>query len=396
MSNILIISQHYYPENFRISDIAEELVKRGHKVTVITGYPNYPQGEIYDGYNGKSGKKNHGDEIINGVHVLRCYEHPRKHSKIHLFLNYYSISLSMKRKVKKLKEKYDLVLINQLSPVMQSWAGIYYAKKHYVKSLLYCYDLWPDSLAAGGIKKDSLIYNYYYRVSNKIYKNVDEILVTSKNFINYFVDKHHIEKEKLFYLPQYCEDLFSNIKHNPSSTTFNYVFAGNVGNVQSVETIIKAADVVKDDPSIKIHIVGDGSALDNCKRLAVEYDLDNVSFYGKRPLDEMPEFYEKASAMLVTLSKNEVISNTLPGKVQSYMCAGKPIIAAADGETPIIIGEAKCGLCAKSEDYNQLAKLFEDFKNVDQIQLSNNARDYYNKHFRKELFFKTLEERMKK
>ena len=395
MSKILIVSQHYYPENFRITDIAEELVKKGHMVTVLTGYPNYPQGYVLDDYKGRSGKKKHKEETINGVHILRCYEHPRKHSKIHLFLNYYSISLSMRSKARHLKEKFDVVLINQLSPVMQSWGGILYAKKHNIKSILYCYDLWPDSLAAGGIKENSLIYKYYYKVSNKIYKNVDEILVTSKNFINYFENKHHISSDKLYYLPQYCEDLFNNIEPIIQLKEFNYVFAGNIGNVQSVETIIKAASLIKKDNTIKIHIVGDGSDFSNCKKLANELKLNNVIFYGKRPLEEMPTFYSMASAMLVTLSNNDVISNTLPGKVQSYMCAGKPIIASANGETKTIIKEAKCGVCCSAEDYIELAKLMTVFKNLNQKELSINSRSYYNLHFNKELFFKTLEERLK-
>ena len=395
MSKILIVSQHYYPENFRITDIAEELVKKGHMVTVLTGYPNYPQGYVLDDYKGRNGKKKHKEETINGVHILRCYEHPRKHSKIHLFLNYYSISLSMRSKARRLKEKFDVVLINQLSPVMQSWGGILYAKKHNIKSILYCYDLWPDSLAAGGIKENSLIYKYYYKVSNKIYKNVDEILVTSKNFINYFENKHHISSDKLYYLPQYCEDLFNNIEPIIQLKEFNYVFAGNIGNVQSVETIIKAASLIKKDNTIKIHIVGDGSDFSNCKKLANELKLNNVIFYGKRPLEEMPTFYSMASAMLVTLSNNDVISNTLPGKVQSYMCAGKPIIASANGETKTIIKEAKCGVCCSAEDYIELAKLMTAFKNLNQKELSINSRSYYNLHFNKELFFKTLEERLK-
>lgn len=392
MSNILIVSQHYYPENFRITNIAETLVKKGNTVTVLTGYPNYPEGKIYEGYKGKD-KKTHKNEIINGVHVIRCYEHPRKHNSIDLFLNYYSVCLSMKRKAKKLKEKFDYVLINQTSPVMVGYAGIAYAKKHHVKSYLYCYDLWPDSLAAGGIKKDSLVYKYYYKVSNKIYKNVDKIMVTSKNFIDYFINFHKIEANKIEYLPQYCEDIYSKTDDVKDKNTkeYNYVFAGNVGKVQSVETIIKAANLIKNDSSIKIHIVGDGSNLLNCKQLAQDYNLSNVIFYGRKPIEEMPHFYAMASAMLVTLSKNDIISKTLPGKVQSYMCAGKPILASIDGETQTILDEANCGMYCNSEDFTSLAKIMVEFKNKNQNELSNNSRNYYINNFSKELFFERLE-----
>ena len=385
---ILVISQHYYPENFRITDICETLVKMGHQVDVICGLPNYPEGEVLSDY--KHGKNR--EQVINGVNIHRCFEIGRGKSKVKLFLNYYSVCLSMLSKAKKLKEKFDVVFINQLSPVMQAWAGIAYAKKHKVPCIMYCYDLWPDSLAAGGIGKNNPIFKYYYKVSNKCYKQVDKLLVTSKSFIDYFIDYHHIDVNKIHYLPQYCEDIFldNSVKYEKKDNEFNYVFAGNVGKMQSVETIIKAANEIKDDKSIKIHIVGDGSNLENCKKLASEYKLDNVIFYGRRPLEEMPKFYAMADAMLVTLAKNDVISKTLPGKVQSYMAAGKPIIAAIDGECQTIIKEAECGLVCNSEEYGTLGKLFLKFKNSNSLEFKQNSLSYYDNNFSKEKYYKLL------
>lgn len=392
--NILVVSQHYYPENFRITDICETLVKNGHQVTVICGYPNYPEGKSYPEYKGRN-KKNHKKEIINGVNVERCFEIPRGNNAIKLFMNYYSVCLSMKKRAKKIKGNFDLVFVNETSPVMVGWAGIAYAKKHKVPCLLYCYDLWPASLAAGGIKEGSFVYNHYYKVSNKIYKSCDLVMCTSKKFIEYFTTNQILDENHLYYLPQYCEDLFSNDNiTNENKNEYNYVFAGNVGKVQSVETIIKAANLIKDDTSIKIHIVGDGSNLNNCKQMVEEYKLSNVLFHGKHPIEEMPKFYSMADAMLVTLSNNKIISNTLPGKVQSYMCFGKPIIASIDGETQEILKEAKCGLYTNSEDYEGLAKLFVEFKKVDSKEMANNSKKYYNDNFKKEIFFSKLTKKM--
>jgi len=385
MSKILIVSQHYFPENFRITDIAETLVKFGHEVTVLCGYPNYPEGYIYPYYRGKN-KKKHCDEVINGVRIIRCHEHPRKHNFFDLFLNYYSISLSLKRKAKKLKEEFDVVLINSLSPVMTAWAGLAYGKKHKVKTILYCYDLWPDSLLAGGIKKNSLVYKYYERISSKIYREANKVLVTSKNFVRFLRDRYNVTSE---YLPQYCEDLFGKITTKLDDNIFNYVFAGNIGKLQSVETLIKAASLIEDE-SIKIHIVGGGSDLKNCQKLAQDLNIKNVAFYGKMSLEQMPSFYSFANAMIVTLAKNEVISNTLPGKIQSYLKAGKPIIGAIDGETKTIIAEAKCGMCCDAEDYKSLARLLVEFKKCNQEELSRNAVNYYENNFRKDLFFDKL------
>jgi len=392
---ILVVSQYYYPENFRITDICEELVKRGHHVEVITGLPNYPEGVVPKEY---KDKKNWEQEI-NGVKIHRCYEYGRGNSKIKLFLNYYSVSLSMKRKAKKMKEKFDLVLINQLSPVMVSWAGLAYAKKHKVPCLLYCYDLWPDSLAAGGIKKGNIIFKYFYKVSNKCYKNADKILVTSKMFLDYFADYHKIDSTKVEYLPQYCEDIFEMNNQDIENdiqlkTKYNYLFAGNIGKMQSVETIIQAAKLITNE-DITIHIVGDGSNLENCKNLANSLALDNVVFYGRRPLEEMPKFYQMADAMIVTLSKNDIISKTLPGKVQSYMCASKPIIGSIDGECFNIINEAKCGLVCHSEDCESLSNLFIKFKELDHKELQKNSKRYYEENFVKNKFFESLEKNMR-
>lgn len=381
---ILVVSQYYYPEPFRVTDICETLVERGHQVAVLTGLPNYPEGKILKEYKSKE----HRDEIRKGVRIIRCNEHGRGNNAFHLLWNYFSFAFSGKRMVRKLDKDFDVVLINQLSPVMMAWPGIKYAKKYNKKTLLYCYDLWPASLAAGGIKQGSFIYRIFDKISKKVYRQVDKIAVTSKSFIDYFTKEHGIENSKLFYLPQYCEELYSNIKPRVNDGTFNYVFAGNIGAMQSVETIIKAARLVKDDSTIKIHIVGDGRDLENCKKEAD--GLDNVIFYGRRPTDEMPKFYEMADAMLVTLTKDDLVSKTLPGKVQSYMAAGKPIIASIDGEAKMVIDEAKCGLVCEAENYEELASLFADFKNMNFENLSVDAKTYYESNFTKGMFFNKI------
>lgn len=387
---VLVVSQHYYPENFRITDICETLVKMGHDITVICGYPNYPEGYIYSDYRGKN-KKKHKDEVINGVSIHRCFEIARGHSSFKLFLNYYSVCLSMKRKAKRLKEQFDCVFVNQTSPVMVGWAGIAYARKHHVPCYLYCYDLWPASLAAGGIKKKSIVYKIFNRVSRKVYQRANRVLVTSKSFIEYLVDNHGLDKSKIFYMPQYCESLYEDIK-SKEHKGINYVFTGNVGRMQSVETIIRAADLVKNRGDIKIHIVGDGSDLNRCKELADSLQTNNIVFYGRRQIEDMPGFYSLADAMIITLSKDELISKTLPGKVQSYMAAGKPIVGAVDGEANEIIKESGCGYVCDSEDYESLALLFLNFDKKQAKIFSKASKDFYLKHFAKNTFFKKLNE----
>lgn len=384
---LLVVCQYYYPEPFRVTDICEELVKLGHQVTVLTGLPNYPEGKILQEYK----KKEHRDEIRNGVRIIRCHEHGRGKGRISLLWNYFSFAISGKRKIKKLDKDFDLVFVNQLSPVMMAWPGIKYAKKRGKKSLLYCYDLWPASLSAGGIKPESLIYKLFGRISKRIYNSVDHVCVTSKSFVDYLISSHNLDETRISYLPQYCEDVFKGIKDEPHSG-FNFVFAGNVGKMQSVETIIRAAALLKGRSDIKIHIVGDGRDLESCKSLAKELKTDNVVFHGRSPVEEMPKFYAMADAMLVTLAKDDVVSKTLPGKIQSYMAAGKPIIGAIDGETRRVIEEAKCGLVCGAEDYQELASIIRYFTEGTNVEtFKYNSIRFFKSEFSKKAFFERVE-----
>lgn len=393
---ILVICQYYKPEPFRISDICEEMVRRGHEVQVVTGYPNYPEGILYDGY----GKGKHIDEVINGVKVHRCFTIPRETGIAKRMMNYYSYAISSTKYVLSDKctasdgGKFDVVFCNQLSPVMMADAAIAYKKKHKVPAIMYCLDLWPESLIAGGITRESVIYKYYHHVSKKIYRQMDKILITSRMFSDYLENKFGIEKENIEYLPQYAEGIFEQIPSKSETGVFDFMFAGNIGEVQSVETILNAAEMLKEEP-VKIHIVGGGTDLERLKKIKTEKQLENVIFYGRRPLEEMPSFYEKADAMLITLAADPVLSLTLPGKVQSYMAVGKPIIGAIDGETKVIIEDARCGFGGKADNAEELADNIKRFisKETDRVNMGQNARRYYEKNFQEKLFMDKLESR---
>lgn len=385
---ILVVCQYYYPEPVRISDICEELVKRGHDVTVLTDIPNYPMGDIYPGYH----KKNKMIENINGVKVHRCFTIPRKKNVFMRLLNYHSFSFFSKLYINKLDDDFDVVFVNQLSPVMMANAAINYKKKYNKKIVMYCLDIWPESLCAGGIRKNSLIYKIYFNISRKIYKNMDKILVTSKSFINYLSDSFNINDDVFEYLPQYAESIFDKDKCRKKENGYiDLLFAGNIGKAQSIDTIIDAAFILKKHKNLFFHIVGDGQELERLKIKTKKFDLKNVIFYGRKPLEKMPEFYKKADAMLVTLCGDSLISSTLPGKIQSYMAAGKPIIAAANGETKEVIENAQCGYCSDAEDAKKLADNILKFINCNnKKELSNNSFIFYNKYFCKDKFINTI------
>ena len=384
---ILVVCQYYYPEPFRLPDICEAMVQQGHSVTVVTGTPNYPEGVVYPGYE----KGAHADEMRNGVRIHRCPLIPRKQGALYRFLNYYSFVYSSHRYLRGLKEDFDVVFVNQLSPVMMAEAALSWAKRNRKKCVLYCLDLWPESLMAGGIGKNSPIYKVFWHISRRIYRKADTILITSMGFRDYFRDVLGIKNQQIRYLPQYAEDMFGTVgAADTEQNGVHYLFAGNVGKSQAVETIVEAAKLVQDDNRIHIHIVGGGISLDSCKALAD--GLDNITFYGRRDVSEMPSFYAKADAMLVTLVDDATLSLTLPGKVQSYMAAGKAVIGAINGETARLVQTADCGSCAPAEDAAALAQILKNGADHPQLlrQHGQNARKYYDEHFRKETFMDTL------
>lgn len=382
---ILVACQYYAPEPFRISDICEALAEQGNDVTVVTGTPNYPEGEIYPGYE----KGARADEVIGGVRVHRCPLIPRKSGAVYRFLNYYSFVWSSRRYLRKMKEDFDVVFVNQLSPVMMAEGALAWAKRNHRRCVLYCLDLWPESLLAGGIGQGSPIYQLFLRISRRIYRSADGILVSSRGYAEYFREKFQIENVR--YLPQYAEDLFGELPQpTEEKQTVDFLFAGNVGSGQSVETIVEAARLLKNERTIHIHIVGGGISLEKCRILAE--GLPNITFYGRQELEQMPRYYAMADVFLVSLVKDPVLSMCLPGKVQSYLAAGKPVVGAIDGEAARVIREAECGMCAPAEDPETLAELIRRMAAQLELrkQYGENARRYYRAHFQKEKFISDL------
>lgn len=388
---ILVVCQYYWPEPFRIADLCETLVERGHQVTVVTGTPNYPEGTIYPGYEGTQ----HRDEVIRGVRVIRCPIHPRKRGALHRFWNYYSFVFASNRYLSGLKEDFDVVFVNQLSPVMMAQGAVRWARKHRKKCVLYCLDLWPESLKAGGIRSGSLVYRIFLNISRNIYQKADSILMTSQGFEQYFQTVLGIEKKKMFYLPQYAEEQFHTLPEiSDRDDRFYVLFAGNIGEAQSVETLVEAAHRLSNTSEIHVDIVGDGVALEKCRQMAA--GLTNITFHGRKNLSEMPYYYAKADVMAVTLKADPVLSLTLPGKVQSYLAAGKPVVGAIDGETAAVISAADCGLCGPAEDAATLAAniLAMSKKNDQLARWGENGLRYYRSHFSKAVFINHLEQQL--
>ena len=390
---ILIVSQYYYPEQFQINEIAPELVKRGHEVTVITGLPNYPQGEIYTGYEEKW------EEIIDKVKVIRTSIHPRKHDAINLVWNYLSFAINGTRTVKRLEEGFDLILAYQLSPVTSLFPAVAYKKRYGTHILAYCLDIWPESAQAHVKSDKGILYRFISRLSKALYQKCDHIAATSRPFIEYLHNKNGIACEKMSYLPQHADDSYLNMDLGSLDNGIaDFMYAGNLGQGQRVDVIIRAAAELKNE-NYRIHIVGDGSVKRALEVLAEELGVgDKVFFYGNQKRSDMPELYRKADALLITLRGDNFVGNTMPGKLQTYMTCGKPIFGAINGAAYETILASKCGACVSAGDYKGLSRLMKDYIDTPSKydDCGKNARIYFESHFTLKIYGDNLEKLLEK
>ena len=386
---ILVVCQHYYPENFQITPICEQLVKDGYDVTILTGLPNYPTRIVPDEY-----KKGHRDEIINGVHVVRGYEIGRRKGPLWLAINYVSFTLSFLHKVNVLSGDFDIVLVYQLSPVLMALPGIKYANKHKVPLMIYCCDLWPESMKMYIKNEKNILFRIMKRMSQKVYSRADVLAVQSKSFIDYMEQTHGIKRDKMIYMPAFADETYLETDFTSDDNLVDFVFLGNLGIAQNLISVLEAVNKIKDVPNFKVHFVGDGSCLGQMKEFVNNNGLEDiVQFYGRRSVEEMPKLYKPADACLVSLKADNATGLTLPSKVQGYMAAGLPIIGMIDGSAQEVIAEAKCGLCVNADDVDGFARVMKNFiENKEEYRdFGLNGRKYFKDNFNKRKLLDSIE-----
>lgn len=394
---ILIISQYYYPEQFQINEIAPELVRRGHEVTVVCGLPNYPHGTIYAGYETKEERENKASRYREqtGVNVIYSWQVLRGKGAIKRIANYFSFPIHASRIVKKLSPDYDVILCYHVSPIMMIYPGVVYKKKHHVPMVTYNLDIWPECAQAFTKSNKGLIYKLITKMSSWLYQQNDLILVTSRPFIDYLYRADGVEVNKMKYLPQHSssEMLDMNLNSDENGVA-DFLFAGNLGKGQWLDVIVKAAGVLGVRKNYMIHIVGDGSMRQELEALVKEKHLeDNFVFYGNQNRKDMPSFYKKADVLLISLRGNNEVGNTMPGKLQVYMTTGKPILGAINGAAKEVIEEAQCGRCVAAGDYEGLAELMKHYiDHPDEYsKCGKNAKEYFKNNFTLDFFITQLE-----
>lgn len=389
---LLVISQYYYPEQFRINEVCAELVRRGHKITVLTGRPNYPEGEVYPGYEHLKREEH------EGVEILRCQIAPRKQGAVRLAWNYLSYMTRAWFRVGQLPGDFDAVLVYQLSPVTMAVPALRYHKKHGVPVYLYCLDLWPESIRDYIHNTDSLLYRFMTRWCQKLYNRVQRIGVTSPSFQDYLHDVCLVPKENITYLPQHGEDMqhFGSLEAADNGVT-DFVFMGNVGVAQDLENVAKAVSLIRTPKPFLVHIVGIGPDLENLKKTVAQLGVeDHFRFHGRHPLEKMPDFYRLADGCLLTLYDDTAAGLTIPGKLQGYMSAGKPVIAAIGGGAAQVIAQSGCGLCVQPGKPEELAAIMTRFMEQPSqaAQMGKNGRAYFEKNFSLDVFTTQLEQQL--
>lgn len=395
--NILIITQYFYPENFKSNDLAFELKKKGHDVTVLTGLPNYPEGKIFEGYGVFKNRK----QIVNGVKVIRSLLLPRgKGGGIRLFINYYSFAVfaSIKAFLMGLNIKFDAIIVHEPSPITQYYPALLMNKIWKTPVYFWVMDLWPESLSIAGGVKNKWILNYYENVIKRFYKNSEKILITSQGFRKSINQKGNFD-DKIIYFPNWAEDTISEGNKDfpiPSLPDgFKVMFAGNIGEAQDLDNIVKAALELRDKKDIKFILVGDGRKMPFVKEFIEEHQLQETVFtMGRFPVEAMSSFFDKADVMLVTLKDDPIFNLTVPAKLQAYMSASKPVIAMLNGEGADNVKEADCGFTVSAGDYQSLANTILKASGLSKevlTQLGENSRRYYEDNFRMSSCISNLE-----
>jgi len=397
--NLLIITNHFFPENFRINDLALGLTERGHRVTVLSGVPDYPGGKFFPGY----GILKRRQEDFQGIKIRRVPLVPRgQGGKLRLTLNFLSFALcGCLLAPIDCPESFDLILVFETSPVTVGLPALVLKRLKNIPIMFWVQDLWPESLSATGAVSCSLLLRLVGLLVQLIYRGSDLILAQSRAFFP-SIGKYGGSSEKIVYFPNSAEDFYRPVKvedKGPERTLiprgFILMFAGNIGAAQDFETILTAAELLKDRRDLHWVIFGDGR-----RRAWVEEQMrarglgGTVHLLGRYPPEAMPRFFALADALLVTLKKEPIFALTIPSKVQSYLACGKPVIASLDGEGARVVRESGAGLTGPAGDPAALADNVVAMYHLSESQrqaMGLRGRVYFEQHFEREILLDRLE-----
>lgn len=386
---ILVLSQYFWPESFIINDIVRTLDEQGHEVVVATGKPNYPDGKVFDGYRAAGTQR---ERYLGRIEVLRVPLWPRGQGGAkNLILNYLSFVFSgllclswMLR-----GREFDAILVFAPSPITQAIPAIALKWLKKAKLALWVQDLWPESLSATGFVKNPYLLKAVGWMVRAIYRQCDTLLVQSRAFVEPVAA--YVAREKIQYYPNSLDvrppRLVVPIPSELSELLEKYfcvVFAGNLGTAQALETIVQAAVHLRDDPQIRLVLVGSGSRLAWLKAQQQAHGLNNLVIPGRFPMESMPQIFERSSALLVSLNDEQAFAQTVPSKIQAYLAAGRPIIACLNGEGARVISEACAGLASPAEQVLPLVaniRCMQALGVSERVTMGASGRAYFDANF---------------
>ncbi len=384
---VLLITQYFRPESFRITEVAESLGEAGCEVVVLTGQPNYPDGVVFPGYRAYGAGR---DTRETAIKVFRVPVIPRgRGNAFRLALNYLSFvaGASLIGPWLLRNEQFDVIFVYGISPILQAVPGILLRRLKRAALVTWVQDLWPQSLEVTGFVRNRWLLDRVAWIVRWIYRHNDLLLVQSHAFepivqsmANGVPVRYHPNPGEVSF-DREVADGSAAIRLEPG---FNAVFAGNLGTVQSLETVLEAAEQLREHQDIRIVLVGSGSRRDWLVQEAARRGLSNVQFAGRVEPQAMPAILAQASALLVTLARDPTMSQTIPSKVQAYLAAGRPVIACLDGEGARVVEESGAGIVCQAEDATGLARAvlrLHEMPEPERLKMGEAGRSYYRRHF---------------
>lgn len=397
---ILVVSQYFWPETFRVNEIVSELTARGHEVTVLTGRPNYPEGTLHPDFVADPARFSR----YAGADVLRVPLRPRGQGSLKLVLNYWSFVFwgSLKGPWLLRSREFDAIFVFETSPITSALPAILLKWIKRAPLSMWVLDLWPDTLQAVGMVKTERQLKAVGHLCRFIYRRCDLILGQSRAFIDP-IRRWAGSSERFRYFPQWSEEVFDAAaapavpapEIKALGPGFNIVFAGNIGDAQDFPSLLRAAELTRDREDIRWVIVGDGRAAPQVRADIERLGLSrNVVMLGRHPVERMPAFFAAADALLVSLKAEPIFAMTIPGKVQSYLAAGRPLLGMLDGEGARVISESGAGLVAPSGNAQALAdqaRALADLPAATRAHMGESGHRYGTTHFRRAALMSQLE-----
>lgn len=393
---ILVVSQYFWPENFRINDVVRELVGRGHAVSVLTGKPNYPAGKIFDEFRLRP------DEFSEyfGAAIYRTPMFARGSGSLRLLLNYlsFAIGAGVFGSARLKGQRFDIVFVYEPSPVTVGLPAILVGRLKRIPVVFWVQDLWPETLVALGVVRSKWAVSAVGGLVRFIYNRCALVLGQSQGF-SASIAKYCKDERRIRYFPNWAEDATSELDDAPEMAaevgTFTVLFAGNIGEAQDFPAVLAAAESLKSNPAVRWVIVGDGRKSEWLREEVARRDLGGcVTLLGRFPVQRMASFYAKADALLVSLRSDPVFALTIPSKVQSYLMAGVPLLGMLDGEGAAVIAKANAGLVCSAGNSAGLAQAVSDLLAMskdERKRLGDNGRAYAGKEFGREMLITRLE-----